>query len=280
MYNLKKIFVALFGVRLINYLIFVIQHRRLPGSGTFSYYVNYKKINYTEEMVRLSDKIRAKEALVEWGYSYLLPATYCEISDISKEAFDALPGSFVLKMNTGAGCNYICNDKKKVSFEELSSCVSLWEVDNVSWVGLEFHYSLIKPRLYAEEVIGGGDDELVDYKFHMFPSGFMIIAVYRGRGRDLRVDYFTRDLIRLPQLWNYKSSGLSIETVIPANINELIEVAMRLYELQSEEYVRIDLYSIEGKVIFGEFTFTHSGGYSKFVDPAYDKTLYRWGWGV
>lgn len=45
------------------------------------------------------------------------------------------------------------------------------------------------------------------------------------------------------------------------------------------DYMRIDLYDINGSVYFGEFTPTHGGGQSWLTPPAYEKyvgDLWEW----
>ena len=45
----------------------------------------------------------------------------------------------------------------------------------------------------------------------------------------------------------------------------MIEIATKLSEDFS--YVRVDLYEFEDKIYFGELTFTHNAGFTKFNNP-------------
>ena len=39
------------------------------------------------------------------------------------------------------------------------------------------------------------------------------------------------------------------------------------------KFVRVDLHNIDGKIYFGEMTFTPASGYMKFSKPKYDRIL-------
>ena len=55
----------------------------------------------------------------------------------------------------------------------------------------------------------------------------------------------------------------------PNNWEELLLVSSKLSE--DFEYVRVDLYDVDGKIYFGELTFTHNAGFSKFSNEKYNK---------
>ena len=52
----------------------------------------------------------------------------------------------------------------------------------------------------------------------------------------------------------------------------MIEVVKKLAE--DFDYVRVDLYNLNGKIYFGELTFTHGAALEKFYPNKYDK---QWG---
>ena len=49
------------------------------------------------------------------------------------------------------------------------------------------------------------------------------------------------------------------------------EIAKKLSE--DFDYVRVDLYNIDGNIYFGELTFCDSGGFEKFTDKKWDFKL-------
>jgi len=57
----------------------------------------------------------------------------------------------------------------------------------------------------------------------------------------------------------------------PDNLDEMLDVARTLSE--DFPFVRVDLYSIQGKIYFGEMTFYPWSGYVKFTPDSFDFEL-------
>jgi hypothetical protein len=58
-------------------------------------------------------------------------------------------------------------------------------------------------------------------------------------------------------------------------LNKSIEIMVNYAEKLSKKFphVRVDLYSIEGNIIFGELTFFNASGYMKFEPDKFDYEL-------
>ena len=54
------------------------------------------------------------------------------------------------------------------------------------------------------------------------------------------------------------------------------EIAERLARYVNNPFVRIDLYDINGRIYFGEFTFYPGGGLEAFQPLEWDYTLGSW----
>jgi hypothetical protein len=57
----------------------------------------------------------------------------------------------------------------------------------------------------------------------------------------------------------------------PDNFDKMKECAEIL--AQGFDYVRVDLYSVNNNVVFGELTFAPGAGWTKFSPSSYDHTL-------
>ena len=55
----------------------------------------------------------------------------------------------------------------------------------------------------------------------------------------------------------------------PINFEQMMSIASEL----SADFVRIDLYNVDGKIYFGEFTFTHTAGNYKLRPEIWDMKL-------
>ncbi|MFR1672020.1 MAG: ATP-grasp fold amidoligase family protein, partial [Candidatus Gastranaerophilaceae bacterium] len=57
----------------------------------------------------------------------------------------------------------------------------------------------------------------------------------------------------------------------PANLSEMINLSRKL--CQKFSLVRVDFYNVDGKIYFGEMTFTSASGVDKFIPGEYDLKL-------
>ena len=54
-------------------------------------------------------------------------------------------------------------------------------------------------------------------------------------------------------------------------LEKMLEIARKLSK--DFKFVRVDLHNVDGKIYFGEMTFTPASGYMKFSNPKYDRIL-------
>ena len=57
----------------------------------------------------------------------------------------------------------------------------------------------------------------------------------------------------------------------PKNFDKMVEIAETLSKGFPE--LRVDLYNIDGKIYFGELTFTSQGGFMDYFTPEFNKML-------
>lgn len=212
--------------------------------------------------IQCADKYAVREYITKKGYVDILNECYGVYDSFDEIDFDKLPTHFALKLTTCSGMNFICRDKSKLDLEELRALVESW-YEKAKDFGLktgEWHYVEIKPRLIVEKYLAQlGESSLVDYKFHCINGLPYHIETISDRDfvRDINnCDTYTID-------WHRKDSVLPqyhLERRMlpkPVTLDKMIEVAKALSS--DFEYVRVDLYEIEGKVMFGELTFTPAG---------------------
>lgn len=272
-YLLRK----LLGLKLANKIRFYFAHSYwgdFDKPKTFSEWINKYKINYTEEMVLLSDKILVKKWLVERGYSKYVIADLHLGLEVSNTTFSMLPKSFVMKLNTGAGSVLVVENKELISTDYLMGVITQWLGQDYVSEGCERHYSKIVENVLIEEFIdsehSGG---LVDYKFHCFPNGRIIVAVYSNRKEGLTTNYFDESWNECDLKWVCRPTAAQSYLKKPAEFTEALELVRSLYKDLGSEYVRIDLFMVQGRISFGEFTFTPGGGFVRFKSKKADESL-------
>ena len=122
----------------------------------------------------------------------------------------------------------------------------------------EIHYSLIKPRILCERYLDDLSGNLNDYKVYCFDgkAHCTMACTERGSGERTKFDIYDRDWKdKLP----YSKSSLKSNRSIPKPeaYDEIIDAAEKLSK--PFPFARMDFYSINGKALIGEMTFTPNG---------------------
>ena len=230
-----------------------------------------KLYNINPLKIQLTDKFAVRQWVEEKiGEEYLIPllGSWDKFSDIN---FNELPDSFVLKTNHGSAMNAVVKNKHK--FNKL---VAKWhfddwmKVDFAYYAGLEMHYSQISPRkILGEQFIADSNGELNDYKFLCFHGKPYYCWVDTGRFTNHCRDIY--DMGWKKQPWSQKYPMSNKEIPKPVNFDKMVEIVEILCE--GIPQVRVDLYNVDGKIYFGEMTFTSGTGYEKIDPPEYDLVL-------
>ena len=208
-----------------------------------------------------ADKLRVRDYLTDHGMGHLLNdllGVYYNIDDID---WDSLPNQFALKLNVGCACNIIVSDKSKLDIDAAKVKMRKWLKSNY-WLGWsEMQYKGVKPCILIEKYLGSPEGALpTDYKVYCFNGEpeFVMTCVERGGGERPKFYLFDKN-------WNFaricrdgKSAPEGFTLPKPEGFDELMIAAKKLSE--PFPFVRADFYICEGRVIFGELTFTPSGG--------------------
>lgn len=258
----------------LQYKIATGRKLNLTDPRRFTEKIQWYKLNYRDNlMTKCADKYGVREYVQSKGYhDILVPllGVYDKAKDID---FDKLPNRFVLKTTNGSHTNIFCEDKSKLDIEGsrnvLDNYLKLW----TGKVGREWAYYNIKPRILCEKYLDKDkNNDLIDYKFFCFNGEPFCLYVI--------VDRFLNDGIKLGifdtnyKQFNYLRSdirGLTIETVKPHNFDKMLEIARDLS--RDFPHVRVDLYNINGEIIFGELTFYDGSGYKGFIEDKFDNLL-------
>lgn len=221
----------------------------------------------------LVDKYKVREYIESKGLSDTLVGLYGawrSSADFAKD-FDSLPDSFILKANNGEGkgTNLVIKNKTKTGVEQLSKTVDKWlSRKNIGALVAEPQYESIEPCVIAEELLPleSGHSSLTDYKIWCFEGKPYFVWVCNDRNEDgnsAHVMTYDTDWNAHPEYSVFTSDYLQGTPMPrPQNLDRMLDVATKLSEGFPE--VRADLYNIEGKVYFGELTFTSQGGINSF----------------
>lgn len=202
------------------------------------------------------------------GEEYTIPTLgiWNSFADID---FDKLPKQFVLKCTHDSGGLIICKDKSKLDLklaeEKINHCLKRNYYLNTR----EWPYKNVKHRIIAEKYISQSDGGMpVDYKFFCFGGEIdnVMVCVGRDQGKPQFIHYDMKWNRLLYQ--NYEP-----ELIEPIEKPENFDLMIKLVKKLSQGYsqIRIDLYNIDGKIYFGEYTFFNQSGMDRDISLDTDK---------
>lgn len=221
-----------------------------------------------------ADKYLVRRYIIQCGYKETLLKLYGVWDDAMDINFSELPDQFVLKCNHGSGYNIICKDKSKLDIEKTISTLNQWKNEIYGLDFYEVHYSLIKPCIYAEQYLPSLESSVIDYKFQCINGEPQFILVCTDREPEKHKVCFSSYSCSWERL-DYLKQEAERKIPKPLNLEKMIVMAREL--AKPFPYVRVDLYEIEGKIYFGELTFTPQGNimdyYKDEVHEKYGKKL-------
>lgn len=203
-----------------------------------------------------ADKVKVRDYVKSKGLESILLKQYGAWERAEDIPFDTLPEKFILKANNGSGGHVICTEKSKLNIPETIEMMNKTLKGASHLRNTEPHYCAIKPMILAEELMGNGTVLPVDYKFHCIKGEIADAFIVCEREEGAKYCTLDKDWNPLPYtLPEYEPKQIPPK---PEHLKELVEIA----EILSAdfEFVRVDLYDFEGKVYFGELTFSPWGG--------------------
>lgn len=243
----------------------------LDDPKTFNEKLNWLKLHDIHpEYTDLVDKVKVREVIKEkLGEEYLIPilGVWDSFEEID---FDALPDKFVLKCNHDSGSVKVITNKSQIDKQELKKFFDGRLSLNPWCLAREYPYKNVKPKIVAEKYMESKDGKGInDYKFFCFDGKPEIMFVATDRATDVKFDFFDMQFNHLDFVNIHENADTVPEK--PESFERMIEIASVLSE--GMRFVRIDLYEIDSKIYFGEYTFFHGGGFYLFKPEEWDRKI-------
>lgn len=244
----------------------------MDNPTTLNEKLQWMKFNYRFPLQSIvSDKLLVRDYVKEKiGEEYLIPllGSWKDYEDID---FSLLPKQFVLKCNHDSGGLVVCTDKDKLDFTKAKDKVEKSLKSNFFYIGREYQYRNIKPRIICEKFISDNGNVPMDYKIYCFNGKPDVPLVCKDRfsKNTHRASYLYYD-----QEWNFVPLNKGDEKIQnpkierPKNFEKMLEIARIL----SADFIfaRIDLYNIDGKIYFGEITLSPNSGFDPDIKSETD----------
>jgi hypothetical protein len=219
-------------------------------------------------MALFADKLRVrgyvKERLGDDQYLAKLLAVITSTEEIGRLS---LPNRFVMKPNHGAQMVKIVTDATRILPGELEGLAAKWLRTNYYDKTQEWAYKNIKRCVMFEELLEVNGEIPSDFKFFCFSGEPRFLYVTKDRIEGVKVNMYDLDLSPLPVKYgDYDNFRGEVEA--PANFKGMLEVARKLSA--GTDFVRVDLYNVKGRIVFGELTNYPSNGRANFEPPEWD----------
>lgn len=228
-----------------------------------------KVYDCTPIKTRLADKILVRDWVKEQiGEKYLkkVIGIYEKYEDIN---FKGFPFEFVIKTNHGCKMQVLVIEGgvPQPSFKKQFN--DYLKVNYAYKSGYEMQYENIKPLIFVEEYLKN-TNELFEYLIFCFNGEPKLILFSSGKRTDsICCTMFDTEWNNLH--FNYGGKLHEEDVPCPKNLDEMLDVARKLSK--DFKFVRVDLHNVDGKIYFGEMTFTPASGYMKFSRRKYDRIL-------
>ena len=227
----------------------------------------------TSLWILCADKYLAREYVKSKNCGIYLNELYGVWTSEKEIKWEALPSSFVLKVNNGCGDTIIVKDKSAINPAEICKKLHRNLRLRYGYSNAQLHYTHIPPRIIAERLLVNNDnpnESLVDYKIWCINGEPLFILVVNARtkfGYHLNVFDLDWNNINHEAFEESSKHYHPIDIKRPQSLDVMISAARLLASGIPE--VRVDFYEVNKQPIFGEMTFTTGYGYWK--QEFYDK---------
>lgn len=246
--------------KVYNDLIFLIKNRYFcnhKNPTSFNEKIQWRKEHQHDERFPLMvDKWEVRSYIEKVIPEILVPSlgVYEEFEEIE---FDSLPQQFIIKPTHGFGRVIICENKDELNLLEVNKEIKKWLSYNQFFITGEWQYKDIKPRIIIDKLLG---NNITDYKFFCFDGEPFAIQIdfdrYINHKRQMRKTDWSIMECELA----YPSDTRDLEK--PKELDRMIDICRLLS--QNYDFVRVDLFLIDGNIYFSELTFTPGNGMDRF----------------
>ena len=236
---------------MMQYHIVLSRWPNLKHPKRFTEWIQVYKMCYRNpDMLQCVDKYKVREFVVNRGCKQYLNDLYQICEEAKDIDLKSLPDKFVIKTTDGGNGDNVMIVREKKNFD------------------LAKQSQIINEKLLESDA--NSDGSIDDYKFLCFDGKFKYLWIDKDRYSNHRRGFWNEQLDFLPDVTSDHPT-FEAPPILPANISEMISIAEKL--AAGFPFVRVDLYNISGKIIFGELTFYPWSGYVQYTPDTFDFAL-------
>lgn len=230
-----------------------------------------KLYGHLEDLSKYADKYEVRKFVEKTIGKKYLNELYGIYDNVEKIDFNKLPNQFVLKCTNGSGAVIICNDKKIFNITNAKKEMNKWLKSNYYKEKKEFQYKNIKNRIIIEKYLEDNSGSLTDYKIYCFDGQPLLYGVFYDRYSDKSIDFYD---VKGNKLKNVNTCHIKNSNKIEkfdSSMKEMMKLASDLSK--PFQFVRVDFYKVNNRIIFGELTFTDGAGSDPFFPLEFDRKV-------
>jgi D-alanine-D-alanine ligase-like ATP-grasp enzyme len=223
------------------------------------------------------DKYAVKDYVANMiGKEYIIPTL--SVWDKPEEIdFESLPNQFVLKTTHGGGSVgvIICRNKEKLNKATTISQLKRAFRQDIYKESREWPYKNVRKKVLAERYMEDKSGSLKDYKVLCFSGKARLIELHSNRFSNHHTqDFYDTNWKKT----NISQGGISTVSNFVAPRPDCLKKMLELSEALANKipHCRVDWYTINDKLYFGEITFFDAGGFEPFDRKEDEEKLGSW----
>ena len=255
---------------------------KLIPPRTLNQKIRYRMSHDRREILQITtDKLMVREHVEKRVGSEHLTTLYGAFESADDIIFEQLPRNYVMKATHASGATLIVDERAPVDSDlpawnemdpfplfarihpdgvgepEIRQLAATWLRTAYGRTGMrpQWAYQELTPRVLFEELLDDGEGNVPpDYKIFCFNGHATVVQVITERGHEYERFFYTPNWQPLPDIGTAASSPIRKPICLP----EMLSLAQDLAE--EFDFVRVDLYEIEDRVLVGELTHYPAGG--------------------
>lgn len=237
----------------------------LKNPVLFNEKILWLKLNtyLNNELIRqCSDKYAVRHYVTEKGCGEILNPLLKVYESADEIKTEDLPKRFALKLNYGCTYNIICTDKDQFNLTAAKKQLNKWMHSKYYLVHSEMQYKGVKRKILLEQYIENQDGAFPDdFKFYCFQGE----PVYLLHCTERSAEHASKTFCDIAgEIVPFRLDCDNHDFQMPGCYQEMLGICRKLSK--GFPFVRVDLYNSDGKVTFGELTFSPAGGTGKYTE--------------
>ena len=221
--------------------------------------VTVDKYQVRTYLKKILGKEKAEEILIPLLYVTDQPETI---------PFEKLPSAFIAKPNHASGLNIIV-ENGQFNKGKIIKALQGWLKICYGLNKLEWAYQPVKRKIIIEELLYDKNGNAPKrFKFHIFHGKCKLVRVFFDK-KHVSSSHFDEKWNFLPVKMSTLPQGPKIRK--PKNYKSMLALAEKIAE--PFDYIRVDLYNLNGKIYFGELTHYPNSGRGRFEPNSFDFEL-------